>query len=389
VRHFADIADRGTQPVGASRTVGAERAQKIERQRCEFLKDAWPRAEGLLREAQSAYAARLRQAGEPALSRASSSGSDLVDPAAQAQAFNRLLCASMRLPAVEALFPAPWTAAARRMLPSPSPQLTATEMWGPVLAWCVLEWLAESISAAQPVTVQPGAAQPEHVALDLFDRLRLREPFGHAFTALGFKGEEAWRVAARIKVLLLTGSGAVVAPVSRPAVPAASALPEGAQNPLPAATEKREGKIAGAPSPSHLGTGEGKTATSTPQPEQEQVALSPVLWLDPDVRWLCGVHEAEGHFYLVREQYEELLWWLLMPALLRLAGELTPSRAAVEELSQTVANALHSAEAAEYRINTLLGPLAASEKSESEEVSESLTPESELDDSDVSTDAEI
>ena len=65
------------------------------------------------------------------------------------------------------------------------------------------------------------------------------------------------------------------------------------------------------------------------------------------MRWLCGVHESEGHFYLVREQYEELLWWLLMPALLRLAGEPAPSRAAVEELSKTVANALHSAEAAD------------------------------------------
>jgi len=48
-------------------------------------------------------------------------------------------------------------------------------MWGPVLAWCVLQWLAESMSAAQPATAQPGAAQPdaaqpERTALDLFDR---------------------------------------------------------------------------------------------------------------------------------------------------------------------------------------------------------------------------
>jgi hypothetical protein len=79
------------------------------------------------------------------------------------------------------------------------------------------------------------------------------------------------------------------------------------------------------------------------------------------VRWLCGVHEAEGHFYLIRERYEELLWWLLMPALLRLAGEAAPSRAAVEALSYTVATALNSAEAAGYRIDTLLGPLAATD----------------------------
>ena len=114
----------------------------------------------------------------------------------------------MRIPAIEALFPAPWTAAARRMLPSPSPQLTATAMWGPVLGWCALELLAESIDVENP----------ERVALDLFDRLRLREPFAQAFTALGFEGEEGWRVAARIKVVLLTGAG-VGKPEEAPAEP--------------------------------------------------------------------------------------------------------------------------------------------------------------------------
>jgi hypothetical protein len=374
VRHFADVADH-------PRAVGAERAKKIERQRNDFLKDAWPRAGLLLRVVKDAFAARLKQAGEPALPH------EPAGSLAQADAFNKLLRAAMHMPAVEALFPAPWTAAARRMLPSPSPQLTATAMWGPVLAWCVLKWLAESIDTAQP----------ERTALDLFDRLRLRQPFGHAFTALGFQGEEAWRAAARIKVLLLTGAGAekpqepatameagsvsvdtdFVAPVSTPAVPAASTLLE-ATDSSPAANEFREGKsAAGAPGPAHLGTGEPKTAPATSQPEQEQVALTPVLWLDPDVRWLCGVHESEGQFYLVREQYEELLWWLLMPALLRLAGEPAPNRAAVEELSETVANALNSAEAAGYRINTLLGPLAAPESGESGEVGEPPAPEPE------------
>ncbi len=277
----------------------------------------------------------------------------------------------MHMPAVEALFLAPWTAAARRVLPSPSPQLTATEMWGPVLAWCVLQWLAESINVTQP----------ERTALDLFDRLRLREPFGHAFTALGFQGEEAWRVAARIKVLLLTGAGAgneFVAPDSSPGSPTSGSLAGWGGSPaIPAASTLPEASLADAEAE------EGKTASPASPPEEDQVALAHVLWLDPDVRWLCGVHESEGHFYLVREQYEELLWWLLMPALLRLAGEAAPSRAAVEELSKTVANALHSAETAEYRINALLGPLAAAE------VDESLAQESEPADSNVSADAEI
>jgi hypothetical protein len=93
----------------------------------------------------------------------------------------------------------------------------------------------------------------------------------------------------------------------------------------------------------------------------ERVALAPELWLDADVRWLTGVHEAEGHAYLVREPYEELLWWLLMPSLLHLAGETAPSRAAVEEVSRTIEEALATAEAAGYRIDALLGPVVGAE----------------------------
>ena len=143
VRHFADVADH-------PRAVGAERTKKIERQRGEFLKDARARSEALLQVVQSAYAARLRKADEPARGPLPASSSAPVDPAAQAHALTMLLRAAMHIPGVESLFPSPWTAAARRVLPSPSPQLTATEMWGPVLGWCVLQWLAESVDAAQP-----------------------------------------------------------------------------------------------------------------------------------------------------------------------------------------------------------------------------------------------
>jgi hypothetical protein len=125
------------------------------------------------------------------------------------------------------------------------------------------------------------------------------------------------------------------------------------------------------------GTREVKTAPAAPQCGEEAPAVSPVLWLDPDVRWLCGVHEAEGHHYLIREKYEELLWWLQLPALLCFANEAAPSRAAVQGLGESVATALSSAEAAGYRVDTLLGPLAASETSESVERSESPAPESE------------
>jgi hypothetical protein len=252
----------------------------------------------------------------------------------------------MRMPAVEALFPVPWTAAARRMLPSPSPQFTATAMWGPILGWGALELLAESIDAENP----------ERTALDLFDRLRLREPFAQVFSALGFEGEEGWRVAARIKVVLLTVAG-----VGKQED--ASVEAEGAKDqetaPAEAGVAPLPSKPEGENSSSELGAREGA-----------KVALSPALWRDPDVRWLCGVHEAEGHAYVIREQYEELLWWLLMPSLLRLAGEPTPNRATVEELSRTVAEALATAEAAGYRIDKVLGEAVPADEPEAPEAEE-------------------
>jgi hypothetical protein len=231
----------------------------------------------------------------------------LADPASQAQALYRLLRAAMHLPAVEAFFPAPWPAAARRMLPSPSPQLTATEMWGPVLAWCVLEWLAESMSAAQTTTAQPG-----RVALDLFDRLRLREPLGHAFTALGFKGEEAWRAAARLKVLLLAIKDAGEAQETAVATNTDSSSETfNAPELVVSSVGELDSEIADGQTSlsisqpsvrvfSSMGSREGKAAPATPQCHEEAPAVAPVLWLDPDVRWLCGVHEAEGHPYLIR-----------------------------------------------------------------------------------------
>ncbi|MGA3080273.1 MAG: alpha-amylase family glycosyl hydrolase [Terracidiphilus sp.] len=289
VRLFADLAEH-------PRTLAVGTNQGIDAERTEFFAAAWGRCETFLRLAQKAYLARtgrLDSAVQPA------------NPTLLGAAFRQRLRAAMRIPAVEALFPAPWTVAARRVLPSPSPQLTATAMWGPVLGWCVLQLLAESIDVENP----------ERIALDLFDRLRLREPFAQAFATLGFEGEEAWRVAARVKVGLLTGAG-----VGQP------------------------GEIPAAPA-----YGNGTLAKS----------FSPALWSDADVRWLTGVHDAGGHAYMVRELYEELLWWLLMPSLLRLAGEDAPGRTAVQAMSSGVEEALAAAKATGYRVDLLLSPASA------------------------------
>ncbi len=335
VRHFGDLVEHAK--VDHPMVLSGEGSKAIERQRSEFLKGAWVLGKTFLSEAQAEYLARRKRENLP------TRGEGPADPEAQSRAFTQRLRAAMRMPELEALFPRPWTAAARRMLPSASPGMVATKVWGPVVAWCILELLAESIDPEEA----------ERTALDLFDRLRLREPFARSFAALDFEGEEAWRVAARMKVLLLAGAGVGKEPDQPEPTPTTHVGAPGL------ASEIRDRKPAQSDAQARVSAPrEGKPEPAASQPESDKVVLAPALWLDPDVRWLCGVHEAEGHFYLIRELYEELLWWLLMPALLRLARETSPSRAAVEELSRNVAAALKSAEAAGYRIDVLLGPLA-------------------------------
>ena len=310
VLHFADLAE---QP----RAVAVDASKVTDVHRNEFLAEAWPAALAFLTSAQSAYLTRLRHENQPAPAKEPASADSLQ------AAYTQCLRAALRMPVIESLFSAPWTAAARRVLPSPSPQLSATSMWGPVLAWCVLERLAVSIDPAEP----------ERMALDLFDRLRLRVPLGHALAALGFEGEEAWRVAARIKVLLLirAGIGKAQQAAAGSKTESREALPTATANSIPEAASH----------PAHS--------------PAEDLALPPDLWSDPDVRWLTGAHEAEGYTYIVQERYEELLWWLLMPSLLQLASKTVPTVAAAANLASAVGATLATAKAAGYRVEILAG----------------------------------
>jgi len=287
----------------------------IQPQSNEFIDLAWARCEAFLHEAQSAYKPQM-------------AGKTPTAPRLLAPVFRERLRAALRIPAAEAIFPAPWTPAARRMIPNFSPHLAATAIWGPVLGWCVLQLLAESIDPENP----------EPIALDLFDRLRLREPFAQAFAALGDEGEAAWRAASRIKVVLLTGAG-----VGREAAPTA---------PPAASGESLKAEDATAPKAKQ------PEFPAAPQAElagDELVALAPALWQDQDVRWLTGAHTDKDGDYLIRESYEELLWWLQVPSLLRLGADAAANRASARQMAMVVEDALLTAEAASYRIDILLG----------------------------------
>jgi hypothetical protein len=330
IRLLTDLAEH-PRATGGTGTVSAALDRKLNRKRSELFNIAWARCEAFLRIAQPAYRARTGLQKE------------MTMPGLLGPAFRERLSAAMRIPVVEMLFPVPWTAAARRVLPSPSPQMTATAMWAPIIAWCALETLAESIDSQKP----------EQVALDAFDRLRLRQPLAESFNHLGFEDEAGWRAAARIKIVLLTET--------KTGVPA---------------TEQGTATSAGSPGsePKHP-----EATVPAPPPEPETKAMPPAvqvhnvsglhhdLWSDPDVRWLTGVHDAGAHTYLVREPYEELLWWLQMPALLNIAGQPSPSKAEVRALSKRVQDLLMAAEKAGYRLQSMLGEDASKPDAEKEE----------------------
>jgi hypothetical protein len=84
------------------------------------------------------------------------------------------ICPQMRaavsLPGLEAEFSRPWSSEARRVLPSPRPEIHTSEIWGPVVAYGVLEGMAQAI----------GDKDTASTAVALFDRLRLPEPDANA-----------------------------------------------------------------------------------------------------------------------------------------------------------------------------------------------------------------
>jgi len=139
--------------------------------------------------------------------------------------------------------------------------------------------------------------EPEHAGARLFDALKLREPMAEAFSQFGMEGEERWRAAARVRAALANVAWA---------------------------------------------------------PGARRSAASPYSWLhDPDVAWLINVHEYEGTRYFNKEMYECLLWWMALPALVRIAKRATPDKTAIEKLEHEIESRIDAAARAEYQIMAL------------------------------------
>ncbi len=138
-------------------------------------------------------------------------------------------------------------------------------------------------------------AHLDHV--ELFDRLLLRRALADIFDSLGMHGEAKWQAAAQVRLLL------------------------------------------------------AKRASSPDAIESE------AFWADPDVRWLAGVNVSGGISYFNQQQFEELLTWLQLPALIEVARSGT-ARAdsahpiGIDEIETSVASAHDAAKLAAYNLET-------------------------------------
>jgi hypothetical protein len=111
-----------------------------------------------------------------------------------------------------------------------------------------------------------------HLTVEVFDQLVLRAGLHEIFAEAGLYGEDPWRAAARVRLLLRFADR-----------------------------------------------------------EEEALLRSREFGDEPDVRWLASANEVEGKTYFNKEAFEELAGWMQMPALLE--GELTSSAAAKELLA--------------------------------------------------------
>ncbi|HEV2709552.1 MAG TPA: alpha-amylase family glycosyl hydrolase [Edaphobacter sp.] len=213
-----------------------------------------------------------------------------------AHRFEQTIQSLIKLPQLGTEFPFAWPSPMRTDLTGKPTGATNAEVWGAPLAYIILEALAHTMDAGQ--TTQAG--------LELFERLRLRDVFARAFTALGIPGEESWRAVARIRLAFLCGCNTAEQSLD----------------------------------PESLGD----------RRSESRFGFSPELWEDPDFRWLIGLHDDEGQLYFNRESHEELLWWCKLPCLLRLAR--TPEqRELLQSLSSKLKEATTEASIAKFRLD--------------------------------------
>lgn len=151
-------------------------------------------------------------------------------------------------------------------------------LWAPVLAWAVLREL-------------PGDGDRSRV----FDHLHVRTALADIFSCLSIEGDDSWRAAARVRVLLVMASSSFLT-----------------------ALASRE------------------------------------FWNDADVRWLTGVNESFGIYYLNKEAFEELVGWMQLPRMFEIAQKGENATASMKEVESELLRVCAAAQQAGYNLESFL-----------------------------------
>jgi hypothetical protein len=144
----------------------------------------------------------------------------------------------------------------------------------------------------------PAHCSPNGNRVELFDRLLLRTALAEIFSSMGMEGEARWQAAAQVRLLL------------------------------------------------------GTTAVAP------DAIYAEALWADPDVRWLAGVNVAAGITFFNKQQFEELLTWLQLPALVGIAQDESARSAAIAEIEGSVAAVRTSSQTAGFNLKKYLATSA-------------------------------
>ncbi|NYF78045.1 alpha-amylase family glycosyl hydrolase [Granulicella arctica] len=210
-----------------------------------------------------------------------------VDPASFTTQLETSLAATTRLPLLGQAISAKLSETTQKVIPLHSPANSEISIWAPVLAWTLLRHL------------KTDAADN----LALFDQLQLRSALAEIFSSQGLEGENAWRAAARVRILL-----------------------------------------------AHAETDATKALASTE------------FWNDSDVRWIAGLSEYQGTVFFNKEQFECLTYWLQLPALLSIAEDTATQPASLTIIEKNITTSLTAAATSGYNLQTFLAPPKADPK---------------------------
>jgi glycosidase len=194
-----------------------------------------------------------------------------------------LLRGAVQIPAMQKTLTADWPATTRSLLP----RAAVDQTWALVLAWSLLRAL-------------PWRSEATRV----FDEMAIRMVLAESFGAIGIRGNDVWRAAARVRLLL-----------------------------------------------EHPG-------------DAQEVFTSQAFWEDADVRWLAGVNESDGRTWFNKEQFEELWGWMQLPALVAAAERKPGAGAAVVDLEMPIETMCGLAQEAGYELPEFLKLARKPEKPE-------------------------